>query len=212
MVLEKISEALQDGNSAEVGCLVKSAIDANIPVQDILNKALIDGMSKIGAKFKCNEVYVPEVLMAARAMHVGLNILKPLLAAKGIKPRGKVVLGTVKGDLHDIGKNLVAMMLQGAGFDVKDLGNDVSAEKFVQAAEAENAQIVGLSALLTTTMPHMKEVISKFVESGTRSKVKILVGGAPLTAEYANEIGADGYAPDAAEAADMASALVPKNV
>jgi len=209
MSIEKISDALQEGNAAEVGRLVKQAIDAKFPPGDILNKGLIDGMSKIGAKFKCNEVYVPEVLMSARAMHAGLNLLRPLLAQAGIKPRGKVVLGTVKGDLHDIGKNLVAMMLQGAGFAVKDLGNDVPAEKFVQAAKEEGAQIVGLSALLTTTMPNMKEVVEKFVQSGLRKKVKIMVGGAPLTAEYAREIGADGYAPDAAEAADLAASLVP---
>jgi 5-methyltetrahydrofolate--homocysteine methyltransferase len=208
MVLEKISEALQEGNSAEVSKLVKQAIDAQIPCQDILNKGLIDGMSKIGAKFKCNEVYVPEVLMAARAMHAGLNLLKPLLAAKGIQPKGKVILGTVRGDLHDIGKNLVGMMLQGAGFAVTDLGNDVPAERFIDAVKKEGATIVGLSALLTTTMPNMKDVIAKFVESGIRSKVKILVGGAPLTAEYAREIGADGYAPDAAEAADLAGTFV----
>ena len=209
MVLEKISDALQEGNSAEVAKLVKQAMDSKVPPGDILNRGLIDGMSKIGKRFKCNEVYVPEVLMSARAMHAGLNLLKPLLAAKGIKPRGKVVLGTVRGDLHDIGKNLVGMMLQGAGFAVTDLGNDVSPEKFVEAAKKEDAQIIGLSALLTTTMPNMKEVVAKFVESGIRGKVKILVGGAPLTAEYAREIGADGYAPDAAEAADLAQALVP---
>jgi 5-methyltetrahydrofolate--homocysteine methyltransferase len=209
MVLEQISEALQEGNSAEVSKLVKAAIDQKVQPQDILNKGLIDGMSKIGAKFKCNEVYVPEVLMSARAMHAGLAVLKPLLAAKGIKPRGTVVIGTVRGDLHDIGKNLVGMMLQGAGFAVTDLGNDVSPEKFIEAVQKEGAQVVGLSALLTTTMPNMKEVIAKFVETGLRKRVKIMVGGAPLTAEYAKEIGADGYAPDAAEAADLALALVP---
>jgi len=208
MVLEKISDALQEGNSAEVSKLVKQAIDAKMPPQDILNDGLIDGMSKIGAKFKCNEVYVPEVLMAARAMHAGLNLLKPLLAAKGIQPKGKVILGTVRGDLHDIGKNLVGMMLQGAGFAVTDLGNDVPAERFIDAVKKEGATIVGLSALLTTTMPNMKDVIAKFVESGIRSKVKILVGGAPLTAEYAREIGADGYAPDAASAVEVGKQLL----
>ncbi len=146
--------------------------------------------------------------MSARAMHAGLNLLKPLLAARGIKPRGKVVLGTVRGDLHDIGKNLVGMMLQGAGFAVTDLGNDVAPEKFVEAAKKEEAHIVGLSALLTTTMPNMKEVVAKFVETGMRNKVKILVGGAPLTAEYAKEIGADGYAPDAASASEKIKAFL----
>jgi 5-methyltetrahydrofolate--homocysteine methyltransferase len=208
MVLEKISDALQEGNAAEVAKLVKQAIDARMPPQDILNNGLIAGMSKIGQKFKCNEVYVPEVLMSARAMHAGLNLLRPVLAEKGIQPRAKVVLGTVRGDLHDIGKNLVGMMLQGAGFAVTDLGNDVPAEKFIEAVKKEGATIVGLSALLTTTMPNMKDVIAKFVESGLRGKVKILVGGAPLTAEYAREIGADGYAPDAAEAAEVAGSLV----
>ncbi len=210
MSLDQISEALQEGNSAEVSKLVKAAIDSKVPAKDILQKGMIDGMAKIGARFKCNEVYVPEVLMSARAMHAGLAVLKPLLLASGIKPRGKVVLGTVRGDLHDIGKNLVGMMLQGAGFEVKDLGNDVSPEKFVQAAKDEGAHIVGLSALLTTTMPNMKEVVAKFVESGLRKKVKILVGGAPLTPEYAREVGADGYAPDAAEAAELAASMVPQ--
>ncbi len=209
MVLEKISEALQGGNASEVGKLVKSAIESKLPPEDILNKGLIAGMSKIGEKFKCNEVYVPEVLMAARAMHAGLAELKPLLVASGIKPRGKVVLGTVRGDLHDIGKNLVGMMIQGAGFAVTDLGNDVAPEKFVETARQEGAQIIGLSALLTTTMPNMKEVVAKLKESGLRDQVKVLVGGAPLTMEYAREIGADGYAPDAAEAAELASSLVP---
>ena len=210
MILNQISDALQEGNSGEVSRLVKSAIESGMPAKDILNDGLIDGMGKIGVKFKCNEVYVPEVLMAARAMKAGLEILKPHLAKAGIKPRGTVILGTVRGDLHDIGKNLVGMMLQGSGFAVTDLGNDVPPEKFVQAAKDSGAQIVGLSALLTTTMPNMKEVVAKFVESGIRSKVKILVGGAPLTAEYAREIGADGYAPDAAQAAELASTFVPK--
>src|ERR1041384_299545 len=185
MTLERISEARQEGAAATVGRLVKEAIAAKVPPGDIRDRGVIAGMAKIGALFKCNEVYVPEVLLSARAMHAGLNVLRPLLAASGIKPRGKVVLGTVKGDLHDIGKNLVAMMLQGAGFSVRDLGNDVPAERFVQAVTEEGAQIVGLSALLTTTMPNMKEVVAKFVASGLRGKVKILVGGAPLTAEYA---------------------------
>ncbi len=210
MILNQISDALQEGNSAEVARLVKSAVASKMPAKDILEKGLIDGMGKIGAKFKCNEVYVPEVLMSARAMKAGLEILKPHLAASGIQPRGKVVLGTVRGDLHDIGKNLVGMMLQGAGFAVTDLGNDVAPEKFVQAAKEQGAQLVGLSALLTTTMPNMKEVVTRFVESGMRSNVKILVGGAPLTAEYAKEIGADGYAPDAAQAAELAAEMMPK--
>lgn len=209
MVLEKISAALQEGNAPEVSHLVKSAIQSKVPPGEILDKGLIDGMSKIGAKFKCNEVYVPEVLMAARAMHAGLAELKPLLVSSGIKPRGKVVIGTVRGDLHDIGKNLVGMMLQGAGFEVNDLGNDVPPEKFVEAAKSEGAQLIGLSALLTTTMPSMKEVVAKVQESGLKDQVKVMVGGAPLTAEYAREIGADGYAPDAAEAAELASSLVP---
>ena len=209
MDLEALKEAVILGDVKGSSLLTEVAIQAGHSPQRILEEALAPAMEIVGDKFRCNEVYVPEVLMSARAMHAGLNVLKPFLAKAGIQPRGKVVLGTVKGDLHDIGKNLVGMMLQGAGFAVRDLGNDVTAEKFVQAAKEEGAQSIGLSALLTTTMPNMKEVVAKFVESGLRKNVKILVGGAPLTAEYAKEIGADGYAPDAAEAAELAAAMIP---
>jgi len=165
-------------------------------------------MSEIGILFKNNEVFIPEVLIAARAMKAGMAILKPLLIEKDVKPVGKVVLGTVKGDLHDIGKNLVGMMLEGAGFEVIDLGIDVSPEKFVEAARDNQADCVAMSALLTTTMPHMKDTIEAFEAAGLRENVKIMIGGAPITQSYADEIGADGYASDAASAAELAKNLI----
>jgi len=207
-ILKEISEALQVGNAKRVKELVQKALDDGIPAGDILTKGLIDGMNIIGAKFKNNEVYVPEVLIAARAMHAGMDILKPVLTASGVKPFGKVVIGTVKGDLHDIGKNLVKMMMQGVGLEVIDLGVDVPAEKFVNAARENGADIVALSALLTTTMPAMRGVIAALKDAGIRDKVKVMVGGAPVTQSYADEIGADGYAKDAASAAEMAKNFV----
>ncbi len=165
-------------------------------------------MTEVGRRFKANEFYVPEVLLAARAMHAAMDILKPLLAASKVQPRGVVVLGTVKGDLHDIGKNLVGMMMEGSGFQVIDLGVDCPPERFVAAAKEHNPHIVAMSALLTTTMVNMKSTIQAFVEAGVRKNVKIMVGGAPLTQRYADEIGADGYAPDAASAAERAIMLV----
>ena len=203
--LKEISECLQKGQAAKVKELVQKAIDAKTAAKEILDKGLIAGMSIIGEKFKKNEVYVPEVLIAARAMHAGLSILEPHLAAAGVKPVAKVAIGTVKNDLHDIGKNLVCMMLKGAGFEVMDLGIDVPAEKFVGAVKS-GAQVVGLSALLTTTMPQMKGVIEALKGSGT--KAKVMIGGAPVTRAYAQEIGADGYAPDAASAVDEAKKLL----
>ncbi|WP_026486715.1 corrinoid protein [Caldanaerobius polysaccharolyticus] len=207
-ILKEISEALQVGNAKRVKELVQKALDDGIPAGDILTKGLIDGMNIIGAKFKNNEVYVPEVLIAARAMHAGMDILKPVLTASGVKPFGKVVIGTVKGDLHDIGKNLVKMMMQGVGLEVIDLGVDVPAEKFVNAARENGADIVALSALLTTTMPAMRGVIAALKDAGIRDKVKVMIGGAPVTQSYADEIGADGYAKDAASAAEMAKNFV----
>jgi len=177
-------------------------------VEKILNEALIAGMDIVGEKFKKNEFYVPELLIAARAMKTGMEVLRPILVGKGVKSSGKVVLGTVQGDLHDIGKNLVGMMLEGAGFEIIDLGIDVSSEKFVEAVKENNAHLVGLSALLTTTMPYMKDVIKAMEEAGLREKIKIMIGGAPITQDYADEIGADGYAPDAASAVDKAKEIL----
>ncbi|MDD3613277.1 MAG: cobalamin-binding protein [Clostridiales bacterium] len=204
----QIADALKAGNAPKVKQMVQTAVDQGLEPSDIVNKALIVGMGEIGELFKNNEVYVPEVLIAARAMKAGLELLRPLLAEKDVKPLGKVVIGTVKGDLHDIGKNLVAMMLEGAGFEVIDLGIDVDTDKFVNAVKDTKADAVAMSALLTTTMPVMKEIIDAIKLAGLRDQVKILVGGAPVTHEFAAEIGADGYAPDAASAADLAKQLI----
>ncbi len=206
--LSKVRDALVNGKADEVRDMVKKALDEGQEVEKILNEGLIAGMDIVGEKFKRNEFYVPEMLIAARAMKAGMEVLRPILVQKDVKPLGTVVLGTVRGDLHDIGKNLVGMMLEGAGFEIVDLGVDVSPEKFVQAIKEKKAQIVGLSALLTTTMPSMKDVIKALEEEGIRNKVKVMIGGAPVTQNYADEIGADGYAPDAASAADKAKELV----
>jgi 5-methyltetrahydrofolate--homocysteine methyltransferase len=207
-VLEQISENLIKGKAKEVKELVEKAIKENINPADILNKGLLAGMSNIGERFKKNEVYVPEVLIAARAMKAGMEVLKPLLAKAGVKPVGTVVMATVKGDLHDIGKNLVCMMLEGAGFKVVDAGINVEADKIVQLAKENNANVIGTSALLTTTMTNMKGVVDSVKSSGLAGKVKVIIGGAPVTQAFADEIGADGYAPDAASAADVAKKLV----
>jgi 5-methyltetrahydrofolate--homocysteine methyltransferase len=198
--LQPIADALIKGDRNTVVELTQKAIDDGIAPADILSDGLIGGMNVIGKRFKNNEVYVPEVLIAARAMHGGLDVLEPHLKASGVEPLAVVVLGTVKGDLHDIGKNLVGMMLQGGGLEVVDAGIDVSPEKFVEAVRESGAQFVAMSALLTTTMPQMPEIIKALKESGLA--VKTLVGGAPVTQNYADEIGADGYAPDAASAVD----------
>ena len=203
--LEAIAVAVTKGDRNTVKELVSAALEEKVPVGDVLNKGLIAGMSVVGERFKKNEVYVPEVLIAARAMKEGMAIVKPLLAEAGIEPVGKVVIGTVKGDLHDIGKNLVSMMLQGGGFEVIDLGTDIPAEKFVSAAQENGAAVIGLSALLTTTMPQMADVVKAAKEAGV--SVKIMIGGAPVTQAYADEIGADGYAPDAASAVELADRL-----
>ncbi len=206
--LDDISKALQGGDAEKVSELVRRALQEDIVPKKILEEGLIHGMSIIGEKFKKNEVYVPEVLIAARAMHAGMDVLKPKLTETGVKNIGKVVMGTVKGDLHDIGKNLVKMMLEGAGFEVIDLGVDVSEEKFVEAVKAHQPNIVGMSALLTTTMVNMPEVIKALEAAGLRDKVRVMVGGAPITQNYADQIGADGYSPDAASAADKAKAFL----
>ena len=205
--LKEVKESLIAGQAPKVKELVESAVKEGVEIGKILNEGLIAGMNVVGIKFKNNEFYVPEVLIAARAMHAGMDVIQPLLAKSGIKPVGKVAVGTVKGDLHDIGKNLVVMMLKGGGFEVNDLGIDVSEEKFVSAAKEGN-QVIGLSALLTTTMPSMKTTIDALKAAGVRDNVKIMIGGAPLTQSYADEIGADGYAPDAASAVDKAKELI----
>ena len=200
-----IAEALIAGDAGKVKDLVKGAVDEGTGPQQVLDEGLIAGMEVVGVRFKNCEIYVPEVLVSARAMAAGMDIIEPLLAKAGVKARGIFVVGTVKGDLHDIGKNLVAMMLKGAGWKVIDLGVDIDAEKFVQAAIDESADVIGLSALLTTTMVNMKGVIE--LAKNKDCKAKIIVGGAPLTQSYADEIGADGYAPDAATAAEIVNSM-----
>jgi 5-methyltetrahydrofolate--homocysteine methyltransferase len=203
--LNAISEALQKGKADEVKNLVTQALEEKIDAKKVLEEGLIAGMDIIGGRFKRNEIYIPEVLIAARAMHAGMSVLEPILVESGVKMIGKIAIGTVKGDLHDIGKNLVAMMYKGAGFNVQDLGVDVPAEKFVQASD-DGADIVGLSALLTTTMVQMKNVIESLKEKG--AKAKIIIGGAPVTQNYCDEIGAQGYAADAATAVEIGKSLI----
>ena len=204
MDLQEISLQLQAGKAKIVKTLVQQAIDEGIPAQRILEEGLLAGMNVVGVKFKNNEVFVPEVLVAARAMNQGANLLKPLLMESGIKTSGKVCIGTVKGDLHDIGKNLVKMMMEGKGLEVIDLGTDVAPETYVQTAISENCRIICCSALLTTTMGVMEDVVKKATELGVRDKVKIMIGGAPVTDAYCQQIGADAYTSDAASAADKA--------
>ena len=206
--LSNVSEALQRGDAEKVGELVKKALEEKLTPKEILENGLIKGMGIIGAKFKKNEVYVPEVLIAARAMHAGMSVLRPKLVETGVKNIGKVAIGTVKGDLHDIGKNLVKMMLEGAGFEVIDLGTDVSVEKYVEVVKVHQPNIIGMSALLTTTMVNMPEVIKALEASGLRDKVKVMIGGAPITQNYADQIGADKYSPDAASAVDGAKSFI----
>ena len=206
--LNKVSEALQRGDAEKVAELVKQALEENLTPKKILEDGLIKGMSIIGGKFKRNEVYVPEVLIAARAMHAGMDILRPKLVETGVKNIGKVAIGTVKGDLHDIGKNLVKMMLEGGGFEVIDLGTDVSVDEFVGAVKEHQPNIIGMSALLTTTMVNMPEVIKALKAAGLRDKVKVMIGGAPITQNYADQIGADCYSPDAASAVDGAKSFI----
>lgn len=206
--LQAIADAVIKGDRDTVSTLARAAVDEGVAPEQIINEGLIAGMNVVGEKFKNNEFYVPEVLIAARAMHGGMDIVKPLLADSGAVSKGKVVIGTVKGDLHDIGKNLVAMMLEGGGYDVIDLEVDVPAEKFVEAAQSQSAQVIALSALLTTTMPGMKDTIDALAEAGLRDSVKVIIGGAPVTQNYSDEIGADGYAPDAASAVDLVRGLL----
>lgn len=207
-IIEEISELLQKGKVKNVKALVQQAVDEGYDPRVILNDGLLSGMSVVGGRFKREEIFVPDVLISARAMNVGLAILEPLLVEVGNESVGKVVLGTVKGDLHDIGKNLVAMMFKGAGFEVVDLGVDVTAETFVEKAEEVGADVIGMSALLSTTMGNMKETIELLKEKGLRGKYIVMIGGAPITQEFADEVGADYYTPDAASAAETAKKCV----
>jgi 5-methyltetrahydrofolate--homocysteine methyltransferase len=205
--LQAITETLIAGDGEKLQELVQAAVDAGVPANEILQKALIVGMDIVGEKMETGDMFIPEVLMSARAMSISVEILKPLLAAGEAVSAGKVVIGTVKGDLHDIGKNLVVMMMESAGFEVIDLGVDVDPAKFVAAIKENKPNIVGLSALLTTTMPMMRKSIESIEESGLRDGLKIIVGGAPVNQAFADEIGADGYAPDAGSASKMAKAM-----
>ena len=207
-VLQQMSESLMKGKAKEVAAFVQQALAEGIPAEKILNEGLLPGMSTIGVRFKNNEVYVPEVLIAARAMKAGTEILRPRLVEAGVKPKGIVVIGTVKGDLHDIGKNLLGMMIEGAGLKVVDVGIDVDAQKFVNAAQEHGAALIGVSALLTTTMVNMKAVVDAVKASPLAGKTKVMVGGAPVTQAFCDEIGAQGYAPDAASGADLAKKLM----
>ena len=206
--LQGLADAIIRGDAKTSEQLTQEAIDQNVPAGDVINKGLIAGMSVVGERFKNNEFYVPEVLIAARAMKTSMALLKPLLKEQGVKPVGVVAIGTVRGDLHDIGKNLVSMMLEGAGFEVLDLGVDVSPDQFTAAVTEQGAGLVAMSALLTTTMPSMKDTIEAMAEAGVRGRAKVIIGGAPVTQSYSDEIGADGYAPDAASAVDVAKVLL----
>lgn len=207
-ILTEINENLQAGKAKAVAELVTKALADGIPPKDILEEGMLAAMSVIGDKFQVNEIYVPEVLIAARAMNKGMEILKPVLIAEGVEAKGTGVIGTVKGDLHDIGKNLVKMMMEGKGIEMIDLGVDVSPEKYVAAAKEHNAQLICLSALLTTTMGEMKNVVDAVKAEGLEGKVKVMIGGAPVTQAYCDQIGADAYTPDAASAANAAMAFL----
>ena len=207
-IFEKIADEVQKGNSESVETLVNEALSQEIPADTIMDGGLVEGMNIVSKKFKNNECFIPEVLVSAKAMTVSLGILKPLLAEKNVKPLGKVVIGTIQGDLHDIGKNIVGMLLQGAGFEIIDLGADVHVDRFVESIKDENADLVGMSALLTTTMINMKTVIEGLKEAGIRESIKVVIGGAPVTQAYADQIGADGYAADAATGVDVAKKLL----
>jgi 5-methyltetrahydrofolate--homocysteine methyltransferase len=207
-ILKRIAEALQQGDDQGVGSLTAEALAAGVPAGEVLQQGLVAGMNVVGEQFRRREIFLPDVLLSARAMYAGLDLLKPHLASESVRSRGKVVLGTVKGDLHDIGKNLVGIMLKGAGFEVIDLGHDVAPEVFVDTAVREGATLIGMSALLTTTMTRMREVVALVRERGLAGKVRTIVGGAPVNADFAREIGADDYACDAARAVDRVRALL----
>jgi 5-methyltetrahydrofolate--homocysteine methyltransferase len=207
-LLQEVSSALQSGNGEGVEALVKQAVAAKVLPKDVLDKGLIAGMNVIGEKYKIHEIFLPEVLLAAKAMYAGMDVLKPLFLKEEMPTLGKVVIGTVRGDIHDIGKNLVAIMLRGAGFDVVDLGNDVPAERFVEFAVKEKAKVIGMSALLTTTMPTMKDVVERLNKHGLNGKIKTIIGGAPVSADYAQHIGADAYGYDSVNAVGMIKKLI----
>jgi len=204
--LKALADAVIRGDQKKAVEITKAALKEGTAPKSVLDKGLIAGMDTVGARFKKNEIYIPEVLIAARAMKMAMEILEPELVKAGVEPVGKLLIGTVQGDLHDIGKNLVAMMLKGAGFEVIDLGVDVGPEKFVEQVKTSKAQLIGMSALLTTTMPGMERTIKALKQAGVSAKV--MIGGAPVTQDYADRIGADGFAPDAASAVDMAKSLV----
>jgi 5-methyltetrahydrofolate--homocysteine methyltransferase len=206
--LRRIALSVESGDSASVKELTQKAIGQGISPEDILNCSLIKGMNTVGKKFKENEIFIPEVLIATRAMKAGMDIIRPHLVERGYKPKGKIIMGTVKGDLHDIGKKIVIMMLEKEGYEIIDLGIDVAKESFIKQIKKEHPQIVGLSALLTTTMSYMREVIAAIEEEGLRKKVKIIVGGTPITPSYAREIRADGYAKDAQSAVSLVNRLL----
>jgi 5-methyltetrahydrofolate--homocysteine methyltransferase len=207
-ILKTLVEAIVGGDAETVKSMTEQAVGQNISAEDILNQGLVSGMNIVSEQFKNNEIFIPEVLVAARAMKAGMFIIRPLLAEANVQSQGKVVIGTVGGDLHDIGKNIVAMLLEGAGFEIVDLGADVPKEKFLESVEKEKPDIVGMSALLTTTMVFMKDMVSALEEAGLKDKTKVIIGGAPITHSYADEIRADGYAPDAASAVDLVKNLL----
>ena len=204
---KELGEAIIRGDAKTAEALTRTCIDRRVPPEDIVNEGFIPGMDVVGERFRRNEYYVPEVLISARAMKTGMALVRPLLAESGVQPVGKVVIATVRGDLHDIGKNLCAMMLEGAGFEVYDLGIDCSADKFVEKAKDVGANIIAMSALLTTTMVYMRNVVQAVKDAGLQGKIKTIVGGAPVTQDWANEIGADGYAPDAASTVTLSKRL-----
>jgi len=206
--VQAIAAAVAEGDAGAVKALVQEALDEQEDPAGVLNEGLIAGMKEVGRLFEEGEYFVPEMLIAARAMKEGLAILRPALVRANVRPTGKVLIGTVKGDLHDIGKNLVGMMLEGSGLEVEDLGTDVSPERFVEAVRSGGAGLLGLSALLTTTMPYIRTTIEAIDEAGLRDRIKVIVGGAPVTEAFAREIGADGYAPDASRAAALARSLI----
>jgi 5-methyltetrahydrofolate--homocysteine methyltransferase len=207
-ILSRIADSLEKGEDQRTGALCAEALEAGAPAVDVLQKGLIAGMNVVGQRFRLREIFLPDVLLSARAMYAGLEVLRPHLARDGVPLRGKVVIGTIKGDLHDIGKNLVGIMLKGAGFEVIDLGHDVEPGAFVDAAVREGAPLIGMSALLTTTMSRMKDVVALVERRGLAGKIKTIVGGAPVSPEFAREIGADGYASDGATAVERVKSLL----
>ena len=207
-ILQEIFQGILEGRQMQVGAKVQVALQAGLDPKRILDDAMIAAMAEVGRLFDSGEFFVPEMLVSARAMQTGLVVLKPALKEANIKPAGKVAIGTVKGDLHDIGKNLVAMMLEGAGFEILDLGTDVAPEKFLEAVQAGGADILALSALLSTTMPNMKDTIDALKEAGVREQIKVMIGGAPITEDYSRQIGADGSAPDASRAVTLAKSFL----